>query len=114
MKNAVQSTKMTTSCCDESPSASATSEAASKTINVSDNSLGRDVLLYVRYSLRDRRVLIGIGAVALVAAATLNWGWLVAIGIAPLLLALAPCAAMCALGLCTMGKGKNAPGKDDV
>lgn len=30
----------------------------------------------------------------------LIWSWLVALGIAPLLLALAPCAAMCALGLC--------------
>jgi hypothetical protein len=34
------------------------------------------------------------------AGLALNWSWLVAVGIAPLLLALAPCAAMCALGLC--------------
>ena len=37
---------------------------------------------------------------ALGAGAVLNWSWLVAVGIAPLLLAIAPCAAMCALGLC--------------
>ena len=30
----------------------------------------------------------------------LNWSWLVAAGIAPLILGLAPCVAMCALGLC--------------
>ncbi len=30
----------------------------------------------------------------------LNWGWLVAAGLAPLILGILPCAAMCALGLC--------------
>jgi hypothetical protein len=35
----------------------------------------------------------------------LNWSWLVAIGVAPLLVALAPCAAMCALGLCMSRMG---------
>ncbi|SFP84338.1 hypothetical protein SAMN04488047_11435 [Tranquillimonas alkanivorans] len=35
--------------------------------------------------------------------AALNWGWLTAIGAAPLILSLAPCAAMCALGLCMRG-----------
>ncbi len=34
----------------------------------------------------------------------MNWGWLVAVGMAPILLAVLPCAAMCALGLC-MNKG---------
>ena len=29
-----------------------------------------------------------------------QWSWLVAIGIAPLLLSAAPCVAMCALGVC--------------
>jgi hypothetical protein len=35
-----------------------------------------------------------------------NWGWFVAAGIAPLILGVLPCAAMCALGLCMR------PGKD--
>jgi hypothetical protein len=35
-----------------------------------------------------------------VIGAALNWSWLVAVGIAPLLLTVLPCAAMCALGLC--------------
>ncbi len=39
-----------------------------------------------------------------VAGMAMNWGWLVAVGIAPILLAALPCAAMCALGLC-MNKG---------
>ena len=37
----------------------------------------------------------------------LNWSWLVAAGIAPLILGLAPCAAMCALGLCMGGKKRR-------
>jgi hypothetical protein len=44
------------------------------------------------------------------AAAVLNWGWLAALGIGPLLLAVAPCAAMCALGLCMNRKsGQETP-----
>lgn len=53
-----------------------------------------------------RRTWFIIAASILVAGAALNWSWLVAVGIAPLLLSLAPCAAMCALGLCMkMGPG---------
>jgi hypothetical protein len=33
----------------------------------------------------------------------LNWGWLTAIGLAPVLVSLAPCAVMCGLGLCMKG-----------
>ena len=42
--------------------------------------------------------LVGLGAIAV--AAAWQWSWLVAIGAAPLLLSVAPCAAMCGLGLC--------------
>lgn len=37
-----------------------------------------------------------------------GWPTLVALGVAPLLLSFLPCAAMCALGLCMMGKGRRA------
>ena len=50
-----------------------------------------------------RRTWIALAAILIVGGAALNWGWLVAAGVAPLLLALAPCAAMCALGLCMKG-----------
>ena len=43
-------------------------------------------------------IVLAIG-IAVVGMAT-NWGWLVAVGMAPILLAVLPCAAMCALGLC--------------
>jgi hypothetical protein len=51
-----------------------------------------------------RRTWIALAAILLVGGAALNWSWLVAVGIAPLLLAMAPCAAMCALGLCMVGR----------
>lgn len=55
---------------------------------------------------RTTRKLLALLAVALAATGlTLNWSWLVAAGIAPILLALAPCAAMCALGVCMNRKG---------
>lgn len=54
----------------------------------------------IRPYLSGRRGLILLAVLVLGAGAAFNWGWLVAIGIAPLLLTLAPCAAMCALGLC--------------
>ncbi|QRM35300.1 hypothetical protein [Microvirga sp. VF16] len=57
--------------------------------------------------MRDRRVLIGTAAAIIVGAAVMNWNWLVAIGAAPLIVALALCAAMCALGLCTNGNATD-------
>jgi hypothetical protein len=53
---------------------------------------------------------LAIGALALgviAVAAAWQWSWLVAVGVAPLLLSVAPCAAMCGLGLCMhrMGGG---------
>ncbi len=35
----------------------------------------------------------------------LGWGWLTAIGLAPIILSLAPCAVMCAIGACAMSRG---------
>lgn len=54
----------------------------------------------VRSYLGGRRGLILLAIAVLGTGLVLNWSWLVAAGVAPLLLALAPCAAMCALGLC--------------
>lgn len=47
-----------------------------------------------------RRGLIAAGVAIAVAGLAFNWSWLVAAGVAPVLLSLLPCAAMCALGLC--------------
>ena len=51
-----------------------------------------------------RRRLLFVGAETVMGGGmALNWGWLTAIGLAPVLVSLAPCAAMCGLGLCMKG-----------
>src|SRR3546814_8153336 len=62
--------------------------------------LSQDVLYALRYYLGNRRVLLIVGGIVLVAGLAFNWSWLAAIGVAPLLLSVLPCVAMCALGLC--------------
>jgi hypothetical protein len=56
----------------------------------------------IRRYLSNRWVLLAIGGGAVTIAAFFNWGWLVAIGLAPIIIAFAPCAIMCGLGLCGM------------
>lgn len=51
------------------------------------------------------RLMMASGAVV-VGGMALNWGWLTAIGVAPILLAVAPCGIMCALGMCATGMKK--------
>lgn len=60
-----------------------------------------------------RRGLILAAMAVTGAGLTLNWGWLTAVGIAPLILAVAPCAVMCGLGLCMMGGAKSCETKAD-
>ncbi|MES2915922.1 MAG: hypothetical protein V4753_12450 [Pseudomonadota bacterium] len=54
------------------------------------------------WATRNRMVLAGSAVV--IGGAALNWGWLSAIGVAPFLLAMAPCGVMGAVGMCSMGK----------
>lgn len=68
--------------------------------DTSETTLTQDLLQAARYYLGGRRGLIVLAAVAIVAGLALNWSWLVAAGIAPILLGVLPCLAMCALGLC--------------
>lgn len=65
-------------------------------------SLTRDLLLATRYYLGRPRVLLGIAAIAVTAGLALNWSWLVAAGLAPILLSTLPCLVMCAFGVCMM------------
>ncbi len=69
-------------------------------VAATDTRLARDIVSAVRYYLGGRRGLLVLAGSILVAGLALNWGWLVAAGIAPLLVAALPCVAMCALGLC--------------
>jgi hypothetical protein len=64
--------------------------------NPSRPSLGQTARRY----LTGRGGLFALAATALAAGLALNWSWLVAAGIAPLLISVLPCVAMCALGLC--------------
>ena len=51
-----------------------------------------------------RKRLLFVGAATVMGGGmALNWGWLTAIGLAPVLVSLAPCAVMCGLGLCMKG-----------
>ncbi len=50
--------------------------------------------------IKGPRSLILVAAIPVVLALVLGWPWLVSAGIISLLLAIAPCALMCALGLC--------------
>src|SRR6266567_4463455 len=47
---------------------------------------------------------IGLGLLA-------GWGWIVAAGLSSTVLALLPCAAICALGRCAGSSGKKCSGK---
>jgi hypothetical protein len=59
--------------------------------------------------LGSNRLALGAAALGVTAAvAAWQWSWVVAIGAAPLLLSLAPCAAMCGLGLCMSRMGGRA------
>ena len=75
-----------------------------------DQSLTRDILYAVRYYLGGPRRLIILAVILIVGGVALNWGWLVAAGFAPILIAFLPCAGMCALGMCmhNMGDGDKA------
>ena len=74
----------------------------------SETSLSGDVVRYIRYQLRGRRGLI-VGIVALgLPGLWIGWPWLVVAGVAPILIALAPCAIMCGFGLCAMKASSGA------
>jgi len=81
-----------------------------------EGSLGRDILAASKYGLYRLRARLGTGGLVIVGAAVigaglaLNWSWLVAIGVAPLLLTALPCVVMCALGICMMPKGEKPHG----
>src|SRR3546814_12794177 len=76
----------------------------------SETTLTQDLLYAGRYYLGGRRGLLILAAVAIVAGLALNWSWLVAVGIAPILLGVLPCLAMCALGLCMPHAGSTSCG----
>lgn len=67
----------------------------------------RGIQTVIRRRLTSRLGLTIAGLVVVAAGLALGWNWLSAIGVAPIILSLAPCAAMCALGACAMGRGNK-------
>jgi hypothetical protein len=65
------------------------------------------------YYLGGRTGIVLAAAAVLGAGAYLNWGWLAALGLAPVIISALPCAAMCALGLCMSGRSR-ASGANEV
>jgi len=65
---------------------------------------GRDLLSAARNYLGNPWALLALGslAVIIIGLSFGGWGWLVAIGAAPIVLSLLPCVVMCGLGVCTM------------
>lgn len=89
-----------------------TSNVQTEVTETPPTSLSQDWLRLLRLWLGNRRVLIALAVAAVAGGAALNWGWLVAIGVAPIILALLPCAAMCAVGLCAMRSGNRSCADD--
>lgn len=54
-----------------------------------------------------RRNLLILALIVTGAGAAFNWSWLTAIGVAPVILSLAPCAIMCTTGFCMMCRSKS-------
>ena len=59
---------------------------------------------------RNRLLLAATALTAITSIAAWQWSWLIAIGVAPVILSVAPCAAMCALGLCMHRMGSSSCG----
>lgn len=79
-----------------------------RSTDTAEPSLTRDLIDAARYYLGGRRGLLVLAGLAIVAGLALNWSWLAAAGLAPILISVLPCLAMCALGLCmNRGSGKS-------
>ena len=75
-----------------------------QTSNKPQISVTQALLRTVQYYLRNRRVLMVLAGISILGGLTFNWNWLVAAGIAPVLISVLPCAVMCAIGVCCVKK----------
>jgi hypothetical protein len=72
----------------------------SRSTEPTETPLTQDLIYAARYYFGGRRGLLILAGLAITAGLALNWNWLVTAGIAPILIGVLPCVAMCALGLC--------------
>jgi hypothetical protein len=74
----------------------------------------RNLFLSLSGRFSRRTALIAGATLAVAAGVAFNWSALVALGVAPLILGLLPCAAMCALGLCANRLGRDGKCSSEV
>lgn len=67
----------------------------------------------LRAALENRRFILMIGIVVVAVGLYMKRDWLITAGVAPVLVGLLPCAAMCALGLCMGGRKSGGDGGND-
>ena len=77
--------------------------------NTGSNAMGTTSLFVraIKTAVRHPTYLVAAAALIIGAGLYLNWATMVALGFAPVILILAPCALMCAFGLCGMAGRKN-------
>jgi hypothetical protein len=85
----------------------------SNTIHQLGRSSMRGMVEGVRRRLGGRRGLWLVAGLALATGLVLKWDWLVAAGVASVIVSLLPCAAMCALGFCAQKISAAAPPGND-
>ncbi len=81
----------------------------SESTKTKETSLTNDVLFAARYYLGNRSAILTlIGLAVAIGLYFGGWGWLVAAGLAPLVLSLLPCTVMCVFGVCMMCRSNKA------
>ncbi len=88
--------------------------SVSKQVAATDTSLSQDVFALLKHWVGGRGGLLFIALAVAGGGLWLGWPTLVAAGIAPLVLGVLPCVAMCALGLCMKGAGRSCDAKADT
>ncbi len=74
----------------------------SQSTNAADASPARDLSYVARYYLAGWRGVLVLAVIAALVSIGFSWSWLVAAGIAPILLSTLPCLIMCGLGFCML------------
>lgn len=88
---------------------------ATPKITADNKSFLRNILPSARYTLGNWRVLLGLAIAAGAVGLAFNWSWLIAVGLAPILLSTLPCLLMCVFGACIMCRsGKEQPSAQTV
>ncbi len=87
-----------------------------KSSQPSQTTLAQDLMALAGYGFRSRTGKILIGGSLIAGGMFFGWDWLVAAGLAPVVLGILPCAAMCAVGLCMNRAGGKScsPGTGDT